>query len=153
MAINEKGGGQEKQEGWLSKTLNNPDIQRLMAGIGARMDPGGMGEHIGDPTKKMIESKAQQEFMAALTEKMGAGGGKIKMGPDGSLTIDVNAVESDQVGTRLKQMNMTQVGEEAPKETGVSGDLGSMKGETPQRDPLGTQDKIRNLLKGLTGGL
>jgi len=111
--------GEQKPSLW-DRTLGNPDVQRLMAGIGSRMDPKGPGGYIGEPTIEMIESKAQQEFMEALMEKMGAGGGKIKIGADGSMTIDVNAVEPGQSGTRTKQYGMEQVGTETPKETGAT---------------------------------
>ena len=144
------GEGEEQQEGWLSRTLNNPDVQRLMAGIGSRMDPGGMGEHIGEPTAEMIESKAQQEFMAALMEQMGGAGGKIKIGPDGSLSIDMNAniPETGDAGARLKTYDMRQVGDKTPKETMPAGAQPQAPGS--QRDVFGLQDRIRNLLTNLT---
>jgi len=142
-------GGEEQQEGWLSRTLNNPDVQRLMAGIGSRMDPKGAGGFIGEPTVEMIESKAQREFMAALMEQMGGAGGKIKIGPDGSLNIDMNAniPETGEAGTRTKTYDMTQVGDKAPKETMPAGAQPQAPG--PQRDIFGLQDRIRNLMSNL----
>ncbi len=137
------------QEGWLSRTLNNPDVQRLMAGIGSRMDPKGAGGFIGEPTVEMIESKAQREFMAALMEQMGGAGGKIKIGPDGSLSIDMNAniPETGEAGSRLKNYDMTQVGDKAPKETmpaGRSQGIPTIGSPNPFHTNL--SDAIRNIL-------
>lgn len=90
-------GGGEQKPSLYDRTLGNPDVQRLMAGIGSRMDPKGPGGYIGEPTIEMIEAKAaahaaerQSEQMEALIKALGGAGGQIKIGADGEYTIKVN---------------------------------------------------------------
>ena len=100
--------GGEKQEGWLSKTINNPDVQRLMAGIGSRMDPEGAGGFIGEPTIEMIEAKAaaaaaekQSQQMEALIKALGDSGGEIQIGEHGEMKIKSNSSKDGKKDRRV----------------------------------------------------
>src|SRR6266403_5260247 len=45
----------------MSQLFSNPNFLSLLAGIGAKMDPEGVGGIIGIPTQQFIANKAAQE--------------------------------------------------------------------------------------------
>ncbi len=104
--------------GVLSGLLANPDIQHLMAGIGSRIDPHGMGAAIGEPTQQMIESQAmaqaaekQSEQFKMLIEALGDRPGKIKTGEHGEVEIDVKESGLKKEGEKdLKQPSLQTPG-------------------------------------------
>lgn len=79
------------------QVAQDPNIHRLMAGIGTELDPHGMGGMIGRPTMDMIEGQAHQDTMAQLAKALGKGG-KVIQKPDGTSEIQVGegARETDQ---------------------------------------------------------
>lgn len=106
-----EGGGGEQKPSLYDRTLGNPDVQRLMAGIGSRMDPKGPGGYIGEPTIEMIEAKAaaaaaekQNEQMEALIKALGNAGGEISIGEHGEIKVKKaagNIPADDEVHRRL----------------------------------------------------
>lgn len=111
--INQAMSGQVRQQtggfgNWASHTLNNPDVQRLMAGIGSRMDPKGAGGFIGEPTIEMIEAKAaaaaaekQSQQMEALIKALGDSGGEIQIGEHGEMKIKSHSGKDGKKDRRI----------------------------------------------------
>ena len=110
----------------LTKTLADPNVQQLMAGMGAAADPEGAGGIIGNAASRMISSKAAQsaaakqlstaeaerqelrdqhrELMNRLgpvtpLDKVGLNG--IKPAKNGTLDIDVNPADHAQLVSDL----------------------------------------------------
>ena len=102
------GGG-----GGVSKLLEDPNIQNLMAGIGAGLDPNGVGGAVGKATQGMIQNKQMGKAMekqdarwTALIDAMAGGkvgSASIKTDPKGGTSVSLKAPESG-LGTLSQPM-------------------------------------------------
>ena len=89
--------------GGVAGLLADPNIQSLMAGVGANLDPDGVGGAVGKPVQGMIQNKQMGKAMEkqdarwnALIEAMA--GGKVgkatlKEDPKGGTTVTLGAPE------------------------------------------------------------
>lgn len=108
--------------GGFAAMLADPNIQQLMAQMGARIGAGGVGEAIGVPTSQMIRSRqmakatekqqaGQEEFWERMRGVLGGGDlSKIPITTPSDLT-GANSVFIDDKGMTLK---MPRPGAKAP---------------------------------------
>lgn len=102
--------------GGVAGLLADPNVQNLMAGIGASLDPEGIGGAIGKPTQAMIQNKQMGKAMEkqdarwiALIEAMAGGkvgSASIKTDPKGGTSVSLKAPESG-LGTLNQPMQQT----------------------------------------------
>lgn len=103
--------------GGVAGLLADPNVQNLMAGIGAGLDPEGVGGAIGKPTQAMIQNKQMGKAMekqdarwTALIEAMAGGKvGKATLKEDGKggTTLTLGAPEGG-LGTLNQPMQPEQ---------------------------------------------
>ena len=117
------GGG-----GGVSKLLEDPNIQNLMAGIGAGLDPDGVGGAVGKATQGMIQNKQMGKAMEKQDARWKAVIDAIGTGSVGKATIK----EDGKGGTTMT------LG--APE-----GGLGTLNQPTQQQ-----QDPMQSLAKNFT---
>lgn len=107
------GGG---SGGGIAGLLADPNIQSLMAGVGANLDPDGVGGAVGKPVQGMIQNKQMGKAMEkqdarwnALIEAMAGGkvgSASIKTDPKGGTSVSLKAPENG-LGTLSQPMQQT----------------------------------------------
>ena len=101
--------------GGVAGLLADPNIQSLMAGVGANLDPDGVGGAVGKPVQGMIQNKQMGKAMEkqdarwnALIEAMAGGkvgSASIKTDPKGGTSVSLKAPESG-LGTLSQPMQV-----------------------------------------------
>ena len=107
--------GGSTEGGGIAGLLADPNIQSLMAGVGANLDPEGVGGAIGKPTQAMIQNKQMGKAMekqdarwTALIDAMAGGkvgSASIKTDPKGGTSVSLKAPESG-LGTLSQPMQV-----------------------------------------------
>ena len=94
----------------------DPEIHRMMAGIGARLDPEGLGGAIGEPTMQALETRGQQAMMEELIGVLGKGG-KVTQKPDGTseMVVGEQLPKASQLDT---DAGLGTLGQKAFEQTG-----------------------------------
>jgi hypothetical protein len=102
--------------GGVGELLADPNIQSLMAGIGAGLAPEGVGGAVGKATQGMIQNKQMGKAMekqdarwTALIEAMAGGkvgSASIKTDPKGGTSVSLKAPENG-LGTLSQPMQQT----------------------------------------------
>ena len=120
--------GGSTEGGGIAGLLADPNIQSLMAGVGANLDPEGVGGAIGKPTQAMIQNKQMGKAMEKQDARWKAVIDAIGTGSVGKATIK----EDGKGGTTMT------LG--APE-----GGLGTLNQPTQQQ-----QDPMQSLAKNFT---
>ena len=99
--------------GGIAGLLADPNIQSLMAGVGANLDPDGVGGAVGKPVQGMIQNQQmgkamekQDQRWTALIDAMAGGkvgSASIKTDPKGGTSVSLKAPESG-LGTLSQPM-------------------------------------------------
>lgn len=167
--INQAMSGQVRQQtggfgNWASRTLNNPDVQRLMAGIGSRMDPEGAGGFIGEPTIEMIEAKAaaaaaekQSQQMEALIKALGDSGGEIQIGEHGEMKIKSHSGKDGKKDRRIGTLDdptaKTPDEETADPAAGLSAGVDTPDYAEAYQQMFAPMENIMDRLEKMFGGM
>lgn len=113
----------------LSKLLSDPNVQSIMAGIGARLDPEGVGGALGTATQQFVQAQASQKALA--------GQEKGRMGQSSLLAASMMPPGPEK--DALMKRGIEMLGLTPPGTPGLSGVKMGPKGQIiTEFDPPGT---------------
>jgi hypothetical protein len=119
----------QKPAGRLNSLLADPNFQSILAGIGARLDPTGVGGALGGATQEYLKSQAAQRAATALTNRNAPPTKNPNLTPEGvpgptSHTVTTNSdgtytttTKGDSAKEDVSEENATPL---APSETNIN---------------------------------